>query len=229
MKNPQESWPSGTLGRMLQRLPGGRRVQRRLQKIRHRVLEAIDAQRDDGDVAPPPASHVPYSSLSLPTLTPGEMLRQLLTASQEQSREQAESLFFHTVLRSLTPDQARILAALSGGSTYALIHVMAGSRLGLGMRPVLECITTVGKNAGVSCPDLTPVYVQGLMAWGLVEIESTALPDFLPYEMLETDTRVRATVDRLKQTGQGNRIVRRTLRMSPLGERLWTTCQFPEA
>lgn len=220
---PPDTFPLGPLGRLLQRLQNGRRPRRgRLASLRQRVVQAIDKRLEGRSGAAPAA-------LPAPPITPADLLRQLLANSEEQTREQAETLFFGTVLRSLTPDQARILSALSGGATYPLIHVLGGSRLVPGgMRPVLECVSNVGRAAGVSCPDLTPVYVQGLMAWGLAEIEAVEAPDSLKYELLETETLVRRAMEQLKQGGEGSRIVRRTLRLSPLGERLWTTCRFEQ-
>jgi hypothetical protein len=210
----------GPLGWVLLRFP----TPRRLGKARRRFLKALEQRFGGGDepaALPAPAQ----ASLSL---APADQLRALLAASEEQTREQAETAYFHLVLRTLTPDQARILAALSAGASYPLIHVLAGSRLGLGMRPVLECISSVGKNAGVSCPDLTPSYVQGLLAWGLAEIESVEGPDTVKYELLETDTHVRRLLEQLKRNGQGSRILRQTLKMSALGERLWLACRLDD-
>lgn len=220
--SPSESSRPGRLLRLLRRLPGGRRAARRLEKLEQRLREAL-GQQDEVPALPAPTPATPPAPAQ-----PGDLMRALLTRSEEQSRAEAETAFFHEVLRGLVPDQARILAALSGGAAYPLIHVMAGSRLGFGMHPVLECVSNVGRSAGVQCLDLTPVYVQGLRAWGLVEIEMVESPDALKYELLETETAVRQTLERLKQNGQGGRIVRRTLKMSALGERLWTHCRFDD-
>lgn len=225
VKNPQDSY-SGPLGWLLQRLPGGGRARRRLGKARRRLLHAIE-QRLGGEAGVPAVT--PRQPEAAAAAMPGDLLRGLLAASEEQSREQAETAFFSNVLHALTPDQARILSALSGGASYPLIHVFAGSRLGLGMQPVLECISSVGKSAGVSCPDLTPVYVQGLLGWGLAEIEAVEGPDTVKYELLETETTVRKVLEQLKQSGRGSRILRRTLKMSALGDRLWAVCRFADS
>lgn len=195
-----------------------------------RVLRRLGEARDSLELGRPRRMDLEFShglqATGLPTRRPGDVLRELLRRSEQQSRDQAEREYFLMVLDRLLPDQARILAALSDGSVYPLLQVQAGSLLGFGMHSVLECVSSVGKNAGVLCPELTPCYVQGLQALGLVEINSVETDELTKYELLETETVVRATMDLLKKSGKRSRIVRQTLRISPMGTRLWAACRL---
>jgi hypothetical protein len=128
------------------------------------------------------------------------------------------------VLQGLLPDQARILSALADGTTYPLLTVEGGARFGVALNPVVEFVSSVGKRAGARCPDLAPAYLTQLHAFGLIEIGTSVLADAVQYEMLETETSVRNAMDQLKKSGRRGRIVRGSLRISPLGARLWASC-----
>lgn len=211
-------FPDPPLHRFLKRLPGGGLIVARLRRLEQSqgYLPA--------DMAPLPAPVLPVPVDE----TPSALLQGLLSRSQEQSREEAETAFCRTLLQGLVPDQARILAALSDGTGYPVIHVMAGSRFGFGMKPVLEHVSNVGKSAGVQCPELTPAYLRALLVRGLVEIRPQAGSDLLKYELLETEMVVRRTVDQCEQAGQGCRIARQMVYLSALGDWLWTRCRLDE-
>ena len=136
-------------------------------------------------------------------------------------RDRAETAFYTSILAGMVPDEARILSALSDGSTYPLIHVMAAARLGLSWHPVLECACSVGRNAGVLWPEMTHAYVQRLRGWSLVETGPEDYKQTTRYEMLETETVVRGALDEIKKGGQRSHVVRRVLKISDLGRRLW--------
>lgn len=210
--------PTARLHRWLNRLPGGHAASERLSQLEQRLWPEPQPVW--------PALPAPSASLTpVPDTKPDKQLQSLLDRSQEQTREEAEAAFFGAVLCQLVPDQARILAALSDGSRYPLIDVVAGSRLGWGMKPVLSGISSVGRSAGVQCPDLTPAYVQGLLGLGLVAVHDQVSPDVLKYELLETEVLVRRTMEQCKQAGMGCRIVRRSVGISALGAQLWVACR----
>jgi hypothetical protein len=215
--------------RLLSRMPGGDFVQEQIDNVERRLLQELK-QRMEG-LQPPPVSVVAVAvqaPRSGHAAEPGDLLRGLLEASAEQSREEAETSLYVSILRSLVPDEARILSALSDGSSYPLIHVLAASRLGLAWHPVLECASTVGKSAGVLWPDVTHVYVQHLRSWGLVEAGPEDEAQLTRYQILETETAVRAALEQIRQGGQRSQIARRMLKISELGSQLWAACRISQ-
>ena len=156
---------------------------------------------------------------------PRQLLAQLLTTSIEESAQQARSRWFMQLLGQLHPDEARILAALSDGTQYPVICVATRGTLGMTGPVVLENASSVGRAAGVSLPDWVPAYVTHLQQLQLVSVgpESYALAD--GYEILLTEAVVRrAQID----AGSHSRIVRRSLRLSTLGNDLWESCSTPQ-
>ena len=210
--------------RLLRRVPGGGFVQEQIDAAERRLLRELK-QRMDG-LEPQPSLSVLAFSVHAPSEPggghgPGEIMQELLAATAEQSREQAESVFYTSILRSMVPDEARVLSALSDGSSYPLISVMAAARLGLIWHPVLEGVCSVGRNAGVIWPEMTHAYVQRLRAWSLVETGPEDYTQTTRYEMLETEQVVRHALDEIKKSGQRSHVARRVLKISDLGKRLW--------
>lgn len=214
--------------RLLQRLPGGNFVQEQLDRAEHLVLGELKQRLDRLESSP--SVSVVAVSVHAPqhvqgAATPSAMLRDLLTVASEHSQQQSLEESCTAILRSLVPDEARILSALSDGSSYPLLHVMAGPRIGLASFPILEYVSSVGRNAGVLCPELTPAYVRHLAAWGLTETAPENDAQRTQYEMLETDDNVRKAIARIEKNGERARIVRRMLKMSDLGMVIWNMCQ----
>jgi hypothetical protein len=220
--------------RLLQRLPGGDFVQEQLDSVERRVLRELKQRMDGLEQKPGPS--VSVVAVSVQTggqagargQTPGNIMRELLAATAEQSREEAENSFFLSIMRGLVPDEARILSALSDGSTYPLVHVMAGGRLGLSWHPVMEYVSSVGRNAGIIWPDMCYAYVQHLRSLNLVDTGPEDYTQTTKYEVLETEQVVRTALEHIKQSGQRSHITRRVLRMSDLGNRLWAACRLSE-
>jgi hypothetical protein len=220
--------------RILQRLPGGDFVQDQVDGVERRLLRELKRRMDRVDGQGPAVSVLAVALHGGPqageagSQTPGNILRELLAATAEQSREQAETSFYSAILRALVPDEARILSALSDGSTYPLLHVMAAGRLGLAWHPMLEYVSTVGRSAGVIWPEMTYAYVQHLRALNLVDTGPEDYTQTTKYEMLETEQVVRSTLEQIKKDGQRSHISRRVLRLSDLGNRLWAACRISE-
>src|SRR5262249_28824530 len=142
---------------------------------------------------------------------------------------QSQTGYFVTILKSLVPDEARILAVLSDGSAYPLIHVAEGSLVGASGRREVDNVSNVGRSAGMLWLDMVPAYIGRLRALGLVETGPEDPSAKIKYEMLETENAVRRAVERISQSSrQKPRIVRRTLRLSELGHALWAACRTDE-
>jgi hypothetical protein len=149
------------------------------------------------------------------------LLTDLLVVSTEQSADDARHRLYASVLGELQPDEARILAALSDGTRYAVLHVVTRLRLGQSGAALLENACTVGRAAGVALPDMVPWYVGHLVRLGLAGVgpELSGLAD--TYDILETEPYVREAQDAAANT----RLLRRSLRITPFGARLWDVCQ----
>jgi hypothetical protein len=219
--------------RVLKRMPGGGFVQEQLERIEHRVLSELK-QRLDRIERSATVSVLAFSVQSDSDKrrrgphAPGELLRELLEISGDQTRDEAEQAWYVAALKRLVPDEARILAALSDATPYPMVHLMAGPRLGGTTHPVLRNLSNVGRMAGAQLAELTPVYVQHLRDLGLVETgaEDPALK--VKYEILENDGEVRRVIEDLHAKGKRHVLVRRTLKLSALGRSLWAACRISE-
>ena len=182
------------------------------------VRNRMDAAAGPSPVGPAAAGSGPSDDAAQ------ELLAQLLTISIEQSAQEARSRLFVSLLGQLQPDEARILAALSDGTEYPVVHVAIRGSLGTTGPVVLANASTVGRAAGVALPDWVPAYVTHLHQLQLVSVgqESHALAD--GYEILLTEAVVRQAQI---EAGAHSRIVRRSLRLSRLGRDLWDSCSVP--
>jgi hypothetical protein len=147
-------------------------------------------------------------------------MAELLNRSIGFGRERAKEYLYAIMLRQLTPDEARILSALSGGSPFPLIDVAERTNRGTAGRIVLRNASTVGKSAGVSLIDQVPSYVTRLVGLGLVDIGEEAPSLETQYQMLMTDETVRRAENSVKRA----KFVRRTVHISRLGTQFWEAC-----
>ena len=148
-------------------------------------------------------------------------MHRLLLRSLEQTTAGGRQELFRALLDQLVPDEARIIASLGNdGMVSPLVEVQARSALGKAATPVLENASLIGRTAAVALPRLTPVYVAHLRSLGLLAIgpEDPALAR--EYEVLMADDVVREALDQTDGL-LPPRVVRRTLRLSPLGQELW--------
>ncbi len=210
---------------LLRRLPGADYASERLQAVERGLLQQLKRRMDRLE----PPSSVSVLAVAMRSVADrsavgagsGASLQDLLHRSSEQGREEAQADYFGWVTSQLMPDQARILSAMSDGSSYPVIHVLAGSRIGLTAEPVVEWVSSIGRNAGVQWNDVTAVYVGQLRALGLVDVGPEDLSRRVQYEMLETEQVVRDGIARLQKGGLKGHIVRRVLMLSALGRAFW--------
>ncbi|MGH3359857.1 MAG: Abi-alpha family protein [Nocardioidaceae bacterium] len=148
----------------------------------------------------------------------GQLLAGLLTQAVEQSAAQARERLIVRLLEAIEPDEARILAAMSDGTTYPLIHVITKTSLGMAGARLLENVSTVGRSAGIALPDYVPIYVARLRRLGLVTVGPESDEHADGYELLATEALVR---EARESHGAPTRLLRRTLTLSSLGRDLW--------
>jgi hypothetical protein len=193
-----------------------------LREVKQLLDEAAEpgpsGPTDDFDAAP-----APYSPEGL---SPAERMSALLRRSMDQSPQDSRRSLLELLLGEITPDEARILSALSDGSAYALVHIGVAGLPGSRAERVLSNASSVGRAAGVALPEHTATYVTHLRGLGLVhsDPEDPSLGD--EYEILLTDSVVREALLAAGGAGRlGSRVLRRVLRISPLGLELWSGCQ----
>ncbi|MEU6643149.1 Abi-alpha family protein [Saccharomonospora sp. NPDC046836] len=193
------------------RLPGADSAERSLRTLEQKALAEL-RRRLDG-VADS------YQDAEPESLRTG--MAELLHRSTTMDADRARDYLYATILRQLTPDEARILSVLSDGSPFPLVDVVERASLGTAGRVVLRNASTVGKAAGVSLLDHVPAYVTRLVGLGLAEIDAEEPELSTQYEILLTDDVVRAAEQLVKRA----RFVRRTVRVSPFGLRFWQACE----
>jgi hypothetical protein len=126
------------------------------------------------------------------------------------------------ILRSLVPDEARILAAMADGTRYPLLHIEA--RGAGGTFEVLNNACTVGRVAAIAQQDAVCVYVGHLRDLGLLEQgpKEDALND--QYGLLRNEDYVRRAIEQAQAGRRGITEIKRTVHISRLGEQLWAAC-----
>ena len=222
-------WLFDVLSAAVDLIPGVRLLRRGFERRLLRDLEehlgAANAQAGEPESRSASAS----TESADVAATPSAILSELLERSMEQTPEEAREHAFVTILRQLVPDEARILGALSDGGSHPVLHVTAASTLGASTRRLLSNVSSIGQAAGVQLREMTPHYISHLVELGLVELAPENPELALKYEILESNTQVRealAQVGRREKLSRA-RIVRRTVRLTELGRKLWVACQPP--
>ena len=163
-----------TIRQTVRAIPGVRPVEAQADAARRLMLGEAKKILDGGDPPrpAPPAIAAPRSEGPRPVLTGpppiDQALQALLTASIRNTPETSRRLLHEALIGQLVPDEARILSALSDGSTYALVHI-AGGGIGGYRDRILENASSVGRAAGVALPEYVHLYVSHLRRAGLVE------------------------------------------------------------
>ncbi len=193
-------------------------LRQRLRSFEQYILRGLRQRMAAAGDVPGPQAELSYAA-------PAQRWQELQTQAQEQSREQAELALLMEILRQLQPDHARILSALADGSSYPALQLAALSHFGFSQQAVVATLSSVCKAAGVQCPELSFVFLQQLLQLGLVELDPWPLSgQDMKYEMLETEAYLRAAQDRMRAQGIKSRLLRQSLRLSALGQRLLAVC-----
>jgi hypothetical protein len=155
-------------------------------------------------------------------VSPTELLDDLLIASEDNDTSSAREELYRALLLRLVPDEARLLATLSGGKAYPMLHVQTKSRT------VLAHVSTLAEVAGLTLSEAAETYVSHLLTLGLAEEGPEDEQLAGDYERLLGRARVRAAEEVAREDGRlGTRVARRTLRISRLGAELWLNCHTP--
>ena len=240
-------WAARTGYSVGKRLPGVHTAERGLRSAErlmltelHRRLDQVDdpyraalsqasaMSRHSGNGA---AAQGAASSRGIPntvTVVPAEAnaeplraaMAELLNHSIGFGADRAREYLYAVILRQLTPDEARILAAFSDGSAFPSVDIAERSAFGATGRVVLRNASTIGKTAGVSLLEAVPTYLTRLIGLGLVDVDEEVPAMETQYEILLTDATVRAAEEAAKRP----RVIRRTVHLSALGAEFWKAC-----
>jgi Abortive infection alpha len=225
LQGPLEAYAAlwSLAGHAARQVPGVSLTERELQRAERAVLRQLKDRLDTVDDTADLPLAAPVEEAPEESTTPTEILAGLLHDSTVQTGTQARDRLYRWLLQQLLPDQARILAALSDGSAFPLVHVRLRGPMGGSGEGLLDNASTVGRSAGVALPERVPLYITHLRSLGLVEEgpEDESMREI--YDIAETDDTVRAAVERAD--GAAVRTIRRTLRLSATGHELWSACQ----
>jgi hypothetical protein len=226
------------------RLPGVTAGERVVQRLEDAVLRELGRRLDEAGARPELSAGEPGgpggprpspSRPSRPSRTPGtpgtpndapepsptQLMDSLLRRSIDQDPAAGERSLVDLMIRELVPDEARMLAALSDGSAFPVIDVVArgGGESG---RVLLGNASSLGRQAGVVLPERVPVYLTHMLALGLAQRggEDPKLRE--EYEILLTEPAVMKARAHPPAGLRRPRTVRATVRISDLGRSVWT-------
>ena len=182
-------------------------------------LIALLGDQPDRSEAPAPAPHAAPESTATDAL--GSKMRGLLDRALDSSTKSSQMELFHHILDQLVADEARIISALSDGSSSPLVSVHDWTRRRVQGRAVLENASLIGRTANVALPDMVPSYVSHLLSLGLVEVgpEDPDLKD--DYEVLMAESSVLQAIKTASRGPLAAKIDKLTLTLSGLGQALW--------
>jgi hypothetical protein len=213
---------------LARRLPGGEALQREVQRLQDTALTEVRRLLDipNGPDGATPSRDEQRAMYLIQNSAGEEPLRaamsELLERSVEVDRSASREYLYGTIISQLVPDEARILAALSDGSPFAAIDVVAKPFGRSATRPVLSNASTVGRSSGVVTPDNTPTYITRLHNFGLVEFGPPDDTIAMQFDILAADSAVQAAQATVEARRLGSpRLVRKTLTISPFGRDFW--------
>nr|MBV6630438.1 DUF4393 domain-containing protein [Oceanococcus sp. HetDA_MAG_MS8] len=156
-------------------------------------------------------------------LHPQILLSSLLDEAVEQHRDEALRCAYTATLLQLTPDQALLLAALSDGGSFALVHLVTASALGRGER-VAGHFCTLARKSPVKVREHVPRHIVHMQQLGLVQTGPEDKSLEMDYQTLEGDPQVRKLISEGRGQGRNLRPQRQSLRISTYGRDLWDYC-----
>lgn len=219
-------WAARSGWGVARRLPGGDVAERGLQQLERTALTELRKRLEhaEGSSYPHP---LPYAQAAEPGGDPvittqggfipmRSAMAGVLERSLAQTAEEARIELYAALLEQLTPDEARIVAALGDGSVFPLVDVVGRSG-----QTLLSNASTVGKIAGVTLDDEVPAYLTRLIGIGLAERHDDEPAELAEqYDLLLTESMVREALISAKRS----KAMRHTVRATRLGLAFWQAC-----
>lgn len=215
-------WAARSGWGVARRLPGGGLAERGLQQAERVAVGELRKRLGDSNGGGP----IRYAPAAQPGGDPvittkggfyplRAAMAGMLERSLNQTPQEARDELYAAVLEMLTPDEARIMAALGDGARFPVVDVVGRSGQAL-----LRNASTVGKTAGIALDDEVPAYVTRLIGFGLAERQEEAVDLAEQYDILLNEPAVREAVLSTKRS----KTIRRTLRATRLGSAFWQAC-----
>lgn len=150
-----------------------------------------------------------------------QKMRSLLDRALDQTTGGGQSELFHRIIDQLVPDEARIISALSDGSSAPLVSIRARTPTGGPGKVVLANASLVGRTANLALPHMTPSYVTHLLTLGLIESgpEDPAMKQ--DYEILMSESYLLKAIKVASRGPLPARVEKRTVQITALGRSLW--------
>lgn len=218
-------WAARSGWGVARRLPGGGVAERGLQQLEQTALTELRKRLDRADDSSYPHP-LPYAQAPEPGGDPvittkggfvpmRSAMAGVLERSIAQTPEEARIELYAALLEQLTPDEARIVAALGDGSVFPLVDVTERGRA------LLRNASTVGKAAGVTLDPETPAYLTRLIGIGLAERRDDEPVELAEqYDVLLTEPIVRQALISAKRS----KAIRHSVRATSLGLAFWQAC-----
>lgn len=214
---------------LARRLPGGDALQREVKRLQDAALTEVRRILDvpEGVAVGSRATTEEQRAMYLVQNSSGteplrEAMSELLERSVEVDRTASRDYLYGNIISQLVPDEARILAALSDGTKYAVLDVVAKPFGRSVARSVLSNASTVGRAAGVVTTDNVPTYLTRLHNFGLIEFGPPDDEISIQYDILGADSEVQAAQSVAEKRHIGTpRLVRKSVAISQFGQDFW--------
>lgn len=223
--------------RLARQLPGARTLEREAQRFQtvamseaRRLLQLPQAVPSVVRAANPLSSEERRTLEYIRGADPGaaplrSAMGELLERSVEATRADSRDYLYGTIISQLVPDEARILAALADGTTFAAVDVVAKHVGRATQRTVLANASSVAATAGIAHARSSSTYLNRLHSFGLVEFGPPKDELDAEYDQLAIDDAVQDARVRIERGKLGSvRIVRKSVALSSLGRDFWTAC-----
>lgn len=213
-------WAARSSWGVARRLPGGGLAERGLQQAERVAVNELRKRLGD-DPGPIRYAPAPQPGGDPVITTKGGFfplraaMAGMLERSVAQMPQEARDELYAALLEMLTPDEARIMAAIGDGDRFPLVDVVGRSA-----QVLLRNASTVGKTAGIALDEEVPAYVTRLIGFGLAERHEEAADLAEQYDVLLHEPVVREALLSAKRS----KTVRRTLRVTRLGSDFWRAC-----
>jgi hypothetical protein len=132
------------------------------------VVSAIRHGIDSLDPADAPEESIPDAAPEAAKPDPGSLnakMTRLLDRALDQNTKGSQIELYHHLLDQLVADEARIIGALSDGSSSPMVNVYTWRSPRVPGRAVLENACLIGRTANVALPQMVPQYVPTCCRW----------------------------------------------------------------
>jgi hypothetical protein len=158
--------------------------------------------------------------------TLSDMYASLLASAMDRETSAEAHPSFVELIKQMTSDDAKVMAAFKIVSVYPLIHVRSEMKDGSGGFIHTSHINSFDEVAKLDRPKMTPYYVDNLRRLGLIEIPvMSSLAAQGIYDKLENCECAKAAVEEIeKDPGREARIQHLAVRLTPMGHLFIKAC-----